>query len=333
MPAPYRHQRAVAVRVSTREAEELAGRRVLVTGASGFIGARLCERARDLGAVVHGVSRRPSPDASPALRWEHADLADEASTRALVRRVQPDVVLHLASEVSGDRSPRVVLPMLHANLVAAVNLMLACHEAGCLRVVLAGSMEEPDLGDAEAVAQSPYAAAKWAALTYARTFRALYGLPVVHLRIFMVYGPGQRDLRKLIPYVASSLLRGEAPELTSGEREVDWIYVDDVVDAFLAAAVTPGAEGSSLDIGSGELVRVREVVARLRRLIGGDVEPSFGALPDRRLERVRVADPATAAAAIGWRPRTPLDQGLTRTVEFYRAELRPMVEGRLPSSR
>jgi UDP-glucose 4-epimerase len=304
---------------------------VLVTGASGFIGARLCERAGELGAAVHGLSRRPSPDLSPSVRWEHADLTDDAATRALVGRVQPDVVLHLASEVSGDRSAEVVLPMLQANLVAAVNVMLACHEAGCRRIVLAGSMEEPDLGDAEAVAQSPYAAAKWAALTYARMFRALYGLPVVHLRIFMVYGPGQRDLRKLVPYVTTSLLRGEAPELTSGEREVDWIYVDDVVDAFLAAAVTPGAEGASLDIGSGELVPVREVAARLRRLVGGDVEPSFGAVPDRKLERVRVADPATAAAAIGWRPRTSLDEGLARTVDFYRARLEPMA-GRRPAS-
>jgi UDP-glucose 4-epimerase len=303
--------------------EALAGRRVLVTGASGFIGARLCERAGKLGAVVHGVSRRSSPAASPAVHWEQLDLTDEAAVRAVARRVQPHVVLHLASEVSGDRSAEAVLPMLHANFVAAVNVMLACHEVGCRRVVLAGSMEEPDLGDPDAVAQSPYAAAKWAALTYAQMFRALYELSVVHLRIFMVYGPGQRDLRKLIPYVTTSLLRGEPPELMSGDREVDWVYVDDVVDAFLAAAVAPGAYGASLDIGSGELVTVRAVVAHLRRLVGGSVEPSFGALPDRRLERVRVAEPASAATAIGWRPRTPLEDGLARTVEFYRAQLGP----------
>jgi UDP-glucose 4-epimerase len=301
--------------------DALAGKRLLVTGASGFIGARLCERAEELGAVVHGVSRRSSPDASPALRWEHLDLTDEAAVRALVGRVQPDVVLHLTSEVSGERSADVVLPMLRANLVTAVNVMLACHEAGCRRVVLAGSMEEPDFGDPDAVAQSPYAAAKWAALTYARMFRTLYELSVVHLRIFMVYGPGQRDLRKLVPYVTTSLLRGEAPELMSGEREVDWIYVDDVVDAFLAAAVTPGADSASLDIGSGKLVTVRSVVADLRRLVGGSVEPSFGARRDRKLERVRVADPATAAAVIGWRPRTSLEDGLARTVDFYRAQL------------
>lgn len=300
--------------------DALAGQRVLVTGASGFIGARLCERAAELGAAVHGVSRRPSADAAPAVRWEHLDLTDEAAVRALLTRVQPGVVLHLASEVSGDRSADAVLPMLQANLVAAVNVMLACHEAGSPRVVLAGSMEEPDLGDPDAVAQSPYAAAKWAALTYGRMFQALYELSIVHLRIFMVYGPGQRDLRKLVPYVTTSLLRGETPELMSGDRGVDWVYVDDVVDAFLAAAVAPRADGASVDIGSGTLVSVRALVAQLKRLVGGSIEPRFGALPDRKLERVRVADPATAAA-IGWRPRTSLEDGLARTVEFYRAQL------------
>jgi nucleoside-diphosphate-sugar epimerase len=298
----------------------LSGRRLLVTGASGFIGARLCRRALEAGAVVHAVSRGPQQDAG-GVRWELADLTEEAVVRDLVRRVQPDQVLHLASEVGGGRDLQLVLPMLHANLLTAVNLMVACAEAGGPRVVLAGSMEEPDMGDPDAVAQSPYAVAKWGALAYARHFQALHQLPVVHLRVFMVYGPGQLDLRKLVPYVTVSLLRGDAPKLTSGARAVDWIYVDDVVDAFLRAAVVPGAEGRSLDIGSGELVTARSLVVRLREEVGGDVEPAFGAVADRALERVRAADPAAAAEALGWRPRTALGDGLASTVDFYRSHL------------
>lgn len=297
----------------------LARTRLLVTGASGFIGERLCRRAVEQGAIVHAVSRRPHAGDSEGVSWERADLADYGATHALFRRVRPDVVLHLASEVGGARDRSLVLPMLHANLVAAVNVMHASAEVQCNRVVLAGSMEEPDLSDLDAVPQSPYAAAKWAALGYAQMFHALYGLPVVHLRIFMVYGPGQRDLRKLVPYVTLSLLRGRAPELTSGKREVDWIYVDDVVDAFLTAAVARGVDGSSIDIGSGDLVTGRELVARLCALVGSDVEPIFGAHPDRPLERIRAADPASAASIMGWRPRVSLDEGLRRTVEFYRS--------------
>jgi UDP-glucose 4-epimerase len=298
----------------------LSGQRLLVTGGSGFIGARLCRRASEQGAIVHAVSRQPQA-ASDEVRWERADLTDGAAVRDLFRRLRPDVVLHLASEVSGARDRELVIPMLRANLMTAVNVMLGCVEAGVGRLVLAGSMEEPDLGDPEAVAQSPYAAAKWAALAYARLFHALYELSVVHLRVFMVYGPGQRDLRKLVPYVTVSLLRGGAPKLSSGARAVDWIYVDDVVDAFLRATLAPGVEGASLDIGSGELVAARALVGRLRDLVGGEGEPAFGAIPDRPLERVRVADPRRAIEAMGWRPRTQLDEGLMRTVEFYRSEL------------
>jgi UDP-glucose 4-epimerase len=300
--------------------QSLSGQRLLVTGGSGFIGTPLCRQAVEQGASVHAVSRHPRTS-SDGVRWEAADLTEDAAVQGLVRRLRPDVVLHLASEVSGARDRDLVLPMLRANLLAAVNLMLACADAGCRRLVLAGSMEEPELGDPEAVAQSPYAVSKWAALAYARLFHALYGLPIVHLRVFMVYGPGQRDLRKLVPYTTVSLLRGRPPKLTGGTRAVDWVYVDDVVDAFLRAAVAPGIEGSSFDIGSGELVTVRALVARLHDLVGGDVEPAFGAIADRERERIRVADPAPAADAMGWRPRTSLDEGLNRTVEFYRSHL------------
>jgi UDP-glucose 4-epimerase len=298
----------------------LSGRRLLVTGASGFIGTRLCRRAAEEGAVVHAVSRRPQGE-SDGVRWERGDLTDEAAAGEIVRRVQPDIVVHLASEVSGGRDLELVLPMMRANLVATVNVMLACAEAGCARLVLAGSMEEPDVGDPDAVAQSPYAVAKSGALAYARHLHALHDLPVVHLRVFMVYGPGQLDMRKFVPYVTASLLRGIEPELTSGDRLIDWVYVDDVVEAFLLAAVTPGAEGRSLDIGSGELVSARALASRLHELIGGDVGPAFGRIPDRKLERVRRADPGAAGEAIGWRPRTSLDAGLERTVDFYRSNL------------
>lgn len=299
----------------------LSGLRLLVTGGSGFIGARLCREALERGATVHAVSRQGGRPDDRAPTWEVADLTDQEAARELVHRVRPDVVVHLASEVSGGRDRDLVLSMMRSNLVAAVNVMLACGEAGSPRLLLAGSMEEPDPGDPEAVAQSPYAAAKWAASGYARMFATLYGLEIVQLRVFMAYGPGQLDLRKLVPHVTVSLLRGRAPELTSGERPIDWVYVDDVVDAFLRAAVAPEAVGRSLDVGSGELVSARALALRLRELVGGDVEPAFGAIADRPLERVRAADPAGAAEAIGWRPRTTLEDGLARTVEFYRSHL------------
>src|SRR5690606_13796615 len=155
----------------------------------------------------------------------------------------------------------------------------------------------------------PYAAAKWASSGYARMFAALYDLPVVTARIFMTYGPAQPDRNKLIPYVTDCLLRGDAPKLTSGERLVDWVYVDDVVEGLLASALEPAAAGQTVDLGSGELVPIRTVVEHLVRIARPEATPEFGALPGRPMEHSRVADVAASRALIGWSPTTSLADG------------------------
>jgi UDP-glucose 4-epimerase len=148
-------------------------------------------------------------------------------------------------------------------------------------------------------------------------FRALYSLPVLVLRIFMVYGPGQRDPTKLVPYVIRSLFRGEPPRLTSGERPVDWIYVDDVVDAFLLAALAEELKEDSVDIGSGETVTIRELVERLVQIVNPEIEPIFGDIPDRPLETREVADVRLAEEVLGWTPKTSLDEGLGMAVDSF----------------
>jgi UDP-glucose 4-epimerase len=295
-----------------------AGRRVLVTGASGFIGARLARALVTAGAEVHGVARTAGADGD--VRWHAADLADADAAAQIVRGTAPDTVFHLASHVSGARALDTVLPTVRANLLSTVGLLVAAAGLGTPPgVVLAGSMEEPAGGDA--VPGSPYAAAKAAASGYARMFHALYSLPVVTLRVFMVYGPGRQDEAKLVPYVTRSLLNGEAPRLSSGARAVDWVYVDDVVAAFVAAgsrALADGVAGRAIDVGSGELTTIRSLVERVAGLVGGEAEPQFGALPDRRLEREPRADLGPARDLLGWAPQTPLDEGLARTVAWFR---------------
>jgi len=293
------------------------GARALVTGASGFIGAHLTRRLAELGAVVHAVSRRPGRVSEHGEVWHAADLADPEAALGLLRRVRPDYVFHLASAVTGARDPGIVRATLDGNLGAAVNLLAAATEVPLRRLVLAGSVEEPREGDP--TPQSPYAAAKWAATGYARMYHALWGVPVTVLRVAMVYGPAQPDTRKLVPYVTLKLLRGEDPEVGSGTRLVDWVYVDDVVAAFLRAARAEAAVGRVLDVGGGGQVTVRETVELLARIAGGRGRPRFGAVPDRPLDRPQVSDIGPTAEALGWRPTVSLEEGLRRTVAWYAA--------------
>ena len=298
------------------------GVRALVTGATGFIGSHLVRRLTGLGAVVHAVSRRVREHVDGDQTWHVADLCDADRVSAVVRAAAPDVVFHLASEVTGAREVRLVRPTLESNLDSAVNLLTAVADtvpAG--RLVLAGSVEEPRAEDGDVVACSPYAVAKWAVSGYARMFHQLWDVPVTTLRIGMVYGPGQQDLRKLIPYVTTALLRGESPELTSGTRLVDWIYVEDVVDAFLAAADSAHAPGRVFDIASGTQLSIRDTVELLAKIIGAHQQPRFGAVADRPLDRAQVADIGPADELLGWRPRTSLETGLRRTADWYSASL------------
>jgi len=286
-----------------------------VTGATGFLGSRLLEELEREGAEVAVVSRLPRPEGARVARWYRADLEDSPAVEQALGDDRPEVVFHLASLVSGRRELELVVPTFRANLSSTVHLLAAATRVGCRRIVLAGSMEEPEPGEPPG---SPYAAAKAASSLYAALFRTLYETPIVTARIFMVYGPGQRDTAKVVPASILAALEGRAPRISSGARPVDWIYVDDVARGLLALARAPGVDGETIDLGSGELVTVREVVERISRLAGAP-PPEIGALPDRPHETVRRADPSRAFAHARWRPEVPLDEGLARTIDHFRA--------------
>ena len=309
----------------------LLGQKVLVTGASGFIGTHLCRKLLLECAEVYGVSRKMQNRDSSDLRWIQGNLADLEEVKKIVQEIKPDIIFHLASFVSGSRKIDHVIPIFQDNLVSTLNLLIVATNIGCNRIVIAGSMEETNSNYDEVVPQSPYAAAKLACSTYARMFHALYQTPVVIARLFMVYGPEQKDLVKLIPYVILSLLRGEIPKISSGQRLVDWIYVDDVVNGLLAITKAQNIQGEVVDIGTGSLITTRNVVERLFKLVDPDAKPSFGSLQDRPMETEIFANVNQTFSKIGWKSIMSLEEGLRLTVSWYRdyylKEIKGLSEG------
>lgn len=303
--------------------------RVLVTGARGFIGSNLCELLLRDGLEVHAVSQSGvfernrslrASGASPEARWWRTDLTNANETQRLLLTVRPNVVFHLAGLVSGTRDREMVLPIVHQNFFTTLNLLNAVADSGAARLILAGSIEVPGVGDSDACPCSPYAAAKWASNSYAAMYHALYQTPVVTARMSMVYGPLQWDSSKLVPYVIRSILRGERPQLSSGKRLVDWIYVGDVIAGLRAVAEAPGIEGRSIDIGSGELTPIRSVVDELASIMGASGAPDYGALVDRPLETEHVANAVETTRLIDWSATTGLSEGLRQTVAWYKTQ-------------
>jgi nucleoside-diphosphate-sugar epimerase len=251
------------------------------------------------------------------MRWWQCDMEDVEAVRGLMTKTKPEVIYHLSGMVNGAPELRLVLPTFHSLLGSTVNLLTMATQQGCRRVVLVGSLEEP-IGDALGVSPtSPYGAAKLGVAAYGRMFHQLFGTPVVILRTYMTYGPGQPHW-KVIPSVIGALLRGVAPELSSGARRLDWIYIDDVIEAFLRSGHAPGLEGTTLEIGSGTTASIQEVVMLLMRLLDCQVQPRFGALPDRPAQVARAADAGATRTRLGWQSTISLEEGLRRTVAWHR---------------
>jgi nucleoside-diphosphate-sugar epimerase len=252
--------------------------------------------------------------------WWQADPASIHDIRRLLANLKPVVLYHLAGAAGAKPDLELVLPTFEGLVISAVNVLVAGTEAGCRRIVLTGSLTEPTAVDHAPVPSSPYAAAKWASTAYARMFHLLYESPTVVLTPFMTFGPGQ-DKSKLVPSVICSLLRREAPRLSSGLWEVDWIFIEDVIEALLASAMVQNIEGACIDVGTGTKRSVRSVVEQIARLMGNETRPLFGVLPDRPLESTRSANTVYAYQRLKWQPQTSFEEGLRQTIAWYTAHV------------
>jgi UDP-glucose 4-epimerase len=241
--------------------------------------------------------------------------------RIAVDEAEPDIVFHLAA--AGVTNPAVD-PMLAlmVNAGGTVNLLEALRGSDVQRVVLVGTSHE--YGAQEAMEGldpfSAYAASKIAAWAYGRMYWRAYDLPVITVRPFQVYGPGQPH-EALIPATIRAALFDRDFPMTPGEQELDFVYAEDVVDGMTAAAEAPEIEGESLDLGTGAGYAIRSIVDQIWRLTGARGEVRVGALPYRSGGPMRlVADAERTAQLTGWRAATPLEEGLCATIRSLAEE-------------
>jgi len=298
----------------------------LITGVAGFLGSHLANYLVREGHQVRGLDdlSAGSLDAlSPEVLFTRADINDRPKLWTLLQDV--DCVYHLAARVSVPES--VLYPSLYntTNVGGTVTLMEATRDVGVRRVVFISSGavygdqgEQPLRETAIPNPRSPYAVSKLAAEYYVRTIGALWGIETVSLRVFNAYGPGQHlppSHAPVIPNFLRQVLRGSSLVMHGdGTQTRDYVYVDDVVSAMIAAATAPGIDQMVINIGSGIETSVRDLVRLIIEVVGVKVEALASPNTHPGVSRM-CASIALAREKLGYTPRISLEQGLRLTLE------------------
>ena len=314
--------------------DDLVGARVLVTGATGFIGSHLTRRLVEHGAHVHALTSTVSSvypvrlvDIRNRITLHGGNLCDSGAMASVVEHADPQVVFHLGAYTHVGKSWERVDECIQTNVHGTVNLLQALARCHYERFVYTstsevyGDIAVPFREDAAVDPNSPYSVSKYSGERFCRMLQKGKSWPIVIVRPFNAYGPAQSPDR-IVPEIIVKALRKERLAMTQGHQTRELNFVGDLVGGFLLAATVPGIEGEVFNIGGGQEVSMRDLATTVHGLMGDPIRAEFGALPERPTEiRAMRSDVTKARSRLGLPPFRPLHQGLEETIGWYRREL------------
>jgi len=309
---------------------KLNNQRILVTGASGFLGAHLIARLERQGAVVAGLARTHGRlDQIPAANgclFLPCDLTDSKTTLQAIQRFKPQTLFHLAAQPDGPESFEHTKTTLQTNLIGTLNVLEAFrHSGGQLLIYgdsskIYGNGPVPYREETPTAPNSSYAITKAGGWSLCQLYAKLYGFHTVSLRPSIIYGPLQN--RNLIQYVTDCVLDGQTTvTLDGGSQTRDPLFIDDAVDAMIAT-VHHGSTlgGRVINIGGGHEIAVRDLATIIVQEAGGGPKVVCRDMKARPTELWRSwCDNIAAGRLIGWHPQTPLRDGLRQTIQAIKA--------------
>jgi UDP-glucose 4-epimerase len=320
--------------------------RVLVTGAAGFIGSHLVDRLLSEGDEVHGIDDMSSGSMANLVEARRSNIGKfqfhrlDITSTALpeyVGRSKPEIIFHLAAQVDVRKSVKDPIHDAMINVIGTLNLLESAKKAGARKVIFTSSggciYGEPDESRLpvtedqvflpNALPESPYGVSKKVVLDYLRYYKEVQGLDYTALALANVYGPRQEPASEVglegqvvAIFARRMLARRPTTIYGDGSQTRDFVYVDDVVSAFLAAREK--GDGELVNVGSGAELSVAELHSRLTELTGNRFEPIYAAARPGELQRIYV-DPSKAREVLGWTPSVDLDEGLKHTVAWFKA--------------
>ena len=317
----------------------LKGKNVLVTGAGGFIGSKLCEMLIEGEAKVHGFFHYSGKHdtglihagALSCMTLHFGNLADTDSVEKAVKDSNADIVIHLGASISIPYSYQNPRDVMLANVVGTLNILQACQKQKVSRLVVTSSSEVYGSADIIPITeenpfkpQSPYSASKVSGDAIARSFYCSFDLPVVILRPFNTFGPRQSD-RAVIPNVIKQALWSDTIQVGALHTKRDFVFVDDTARAFMLAADPENyvINGESIHFGTNEAYSVQEMIDKVQAIVGTNkavVVSEFRKRPNMSEVLHLQADYSKAKRLLGWEPTVTFESGLDQVVEYMKTK-------------
>ncbi len=308
---------------------------VLVTGAGGFAGSRICEVLLDAGAAVVGVLRDSRGERQLQGRGirdrmcvVHGSIADPALVERALNEYEVDTCIHLAAQAIVGAANRSPLSTFESNIRGTWTVLEACRSVASVRAVVVASSDKA-YGDQQTLPYTestplhgiyPYDASKACADILSRCYATTYGLPVVVTRCANIYGAGDANWSRIVPGTMRSLYFNEDPIIRSdGTPERDYLYIEDLVDAYLLLAQRAGEEeirGTAFNFGAGRPVSALSLVEQMIAVSGRDAKPQILGKASGEIDR-QYLDSTRARTVLGWEPRFTLEEGLEHTWRWY----------------
>ena len=305
----------------------LKGKRVLITGATGFVGSNLVRMALKEGSDVHIITRTKSDkwridDVSTYITDYNSDLLDYKRLDDIVSIIRPDIIYHTAT-YGGKPNQRETIRIVQTNLIGTINLIKACMKFSFDLFVNTGSSSEYGIKEKPMMEEdllepvNDYGVSKSAATQYCRAIAKTEELPIVTLRLFSPYGSYEGSTR-LIPSVILSCLRRNKPRISSPNFVRDFVHIKDVLDAYEKLIDIPQLSGEILNIGSGKQCTIEEVANKIIELLGNCVELETGMAQRWPNEPKKwEADISKANDILAWKPKYDLENGLAETISWF----------------
>jgi dTDP-glucose 4,6-dehydratase len=307
-------------------------KRVLVTGADGFMGSHLTEKLLDLGAEVSVFVRYVSGKTGYNLKnISHLEnrvniIAGDISSQDsinLIKQNDPEIIFHLAALAYVNFSFEHPMEVMKANLGGTLNVLEAARSLNVKHIVITSSSEVYGPAQTETIDEnhplnptSPYAASKAAADRYAFSYWKTYGLPISIIRPFNTYGP--RHTYDVIPKFIRMVLEGKPPTIYgTGEQSRDFTYVSDMIRAFLFMGSSKNAIGEVVNFGTGKDVKIKDLAYKIIHITGSDLKPIYVETRKAEVDRL-CCNYGKAKKLFGWEPKISLDEGLKLNIEWCR---------------